>query len=122
MNKSKKILIVEDDDMLREMYKIKLTDENFNIDVAKDGNEGLMKIKEFQPDLVLLDLIMPRKNGFELLEEVSRDKGIKGIPIIVLSNLGQQADINLAKSLGAKDYVIKSNILLNDLVEKINAY
>lgn len=112
----KKILIVEDDSSLRELYKIKMEDEGFEVDTAKDGEEGVEKIRENKPDLVLLDLMMPRKNGFSVLEEVKGDNSCCTIPIIALSNLNSGNDINLVKKLGAIEYLVKSKTSLSNLV------
>jgi DNA-binding response OmpR family regulator len=121
-NQEIKILVVEDDNSLREMYETKLKKEGFLTYTAIDGEEGLKKIKEIKPDVVILDLIMPKKNGFDVLTEINKNKSSQKPPIIVLSNLGLDDDIILAKSLGAKDYLVKSTLLLKDLVKKIKEY
>lgn len=121
-NQSKKVLIIEDDESLREMYVTKLKIAGFEVETAENGDEGLEKMRKGKPNLALLDIMMPKKNGFDVLEEVQKDESIKDIPIIILSNLGQESDMTLAKSLGARDYIIKSQIMLNDLVKKINHY
>ncbi len=121
-NKDIKVLIIEDDKSLREMYESKLDKEGFAVSTAIDGEDGISKIKSGQPDLIMLDLMMPKKNGFDVLEEVNKDDTLNKTPIIVLSNLGLDDDINLAKSLGAREYLIKSSIMLNDLVKKIHQY
>ncbi|MFH1667596.1 MAG: response regulator [Candidatus Komeilibacteria bacterium] len=115
----KKVLVAEDDHFLAKIYKIKLAKEGINAEIATDGNEALAKIKELKPDLVLLDLVMPGKDGFEILEDLQSDKGLKKIPIIILSNLGQEADIIKGKSYGIVDYFIKSDISIHDVVKKI---
>lgn len=117
-----KILLVEDDQVLVRMYQAKFKLEEFETEVAYDGQEGLEKVKDFQPDLVLLDLAMPRMNGFEFLEELKKMEKMKNIPVVVFSNLGQESDIQKAKDLGAKDYLIKINLTPRQVVEKIRQY
>ncbi|MBC7074307.1 response regulator, partial [Candidatus Parcubacteria bacterium] len=95
-------------------------EQGFEVFEAQDGAEGLQKIKEIKPNLVLLDLILPEKDGFEVLEEKKRDEEIKNIPVIVLSNLGQKEEIDKALALGATDYMVKANFSPNEIVEKIS--
>lgn len=107
----KKILIIEDDNDLSEMYRIRLANSGFEVKTAPDGQKGLEEIKSFLPDLVLLDIVMPKKDGFDLLEEIrsaSGDEEIKKIPIIILSNLASPIDVMEGKRLGAKDWWIKA--------------
>ena len=89
----KKILMIEDDKFLRKIYRDKLTRAGFDFIEATNGEEGLNKVISESPDLVLLDLILPRKNGFDVLIEMKRNKNTKNIPVIILSNLGQESDI-----------------------------
>lgn len=116
----KTILLIEDDRFLRELMVRKLKEQGFEVFEAQDGAEGLQKIKEIKPNLVLLDLILPEKDGFEVLEEKKRDEEIKNIPVIVLSNLGQKEEIDKALALGATDYMVKANFSPNEIVEKIS--
>lgn len=116
----KKILIVEDDTYLANAHRVKLTKSGFETMMAYDGEEAIKAYSTFNPDLMILDLIMPNKDGFAVLEELKKKQSLKHIPIIVTSNLSQQEDINRALSLGATDYIVKSNINLNDLLTKIN--
>ena len=118
--KNKLILVAEDDKALSRILTLKLENEAYEVILALDGQEALNLIKERKPNLVLLDLIMPVKNGFEVLEELQKEK--TNTPIIVLSNLGQEEDIKKSKDLGAKDYFIKSEIDLSAVVEKINTF
>ena len=90
--------------------------------MAVDGNEAIAFAKEKVPDIILLDLIMPEKNGFETLEELKKMPETKDIPVIVLSNLGQDTDIKQSKDLGAVDYLIKSNYSMPEVIEKIKMY
>lgn len=115
-----KILIAEDDKFLLNAYRVKFTKAGFDIQIATDGEEALVILKTFRPDVILLDLVMPKKDGFAVLQTVKADPALKNIPVIVASNLGQKEDIERAKSLGAIDYIIKSDILLDNLVKKVN--
>ncbi len=103
-----KLLLVEDDTFFRDFYASKFKEHAFDIQVAVDGEEGLKLIQAFQPDLVLLDLIMPKKDGFGVLEELTKKKLIDQFPVVVFSTLGQDKDIKRAMSLGARGYVNKS--------------
>ena len=115
----KNILIVEDDDFFRELLRKKLLSKEFNILEAIDGEKGVMLIKEKKPDLVLLDLLLPNIDGFEVLLKVKGDLSTSKIPIIILSNLGQQEDIERGLKLGANDYLVKSQFDINQIVDKI---
>lgn len=119
MPKNKKVLVVEDDHFLAKIYKIKLAKEKIDAIVCSDGNEALNLIKSEKPALILLDMVLPGMNGFEILEEIKKDKIIKQIPVIILSNLGQDADIARGKELGVIDYFVKSDISIHDVVKKI---
>lgn len=114
-----KILIIEDDKFLRELIAKKLADENFEIGEAVDGEEGIRKIKELKPELVLLDLILPGIDGFEVLSRMKDDPVLASIPVIVLSNLGQREDIERGLKLGAVDYLVKAHFTPNEIVEKV---
>lgn len=118
----KKVLVAEDDKFLSSAYKAKLTKAGFEVTMASDGDEALKALKSYKPDVILLDLIMPNKDGFVVLEEVEQNEELKKIPVIIASNLGQKEDIDKGMALGAKDFVIKSNMSLDDLVSKINQY
>ncbi len=117
--KKAKILIAEDDKFLSKVLSDKFTRKNYAVIVASDGIETINKIKSEAPDIVLLDLIMPNKNGFEILEEVKTDIKYKKLPIIILSNLGQKKDVERGKKLGVVDYLVKSNTPINDIVKKV---
>lgn len=114
-----KILLVEDDKFLATAIGDKLTREDFEVSHAVNGVEALNFARAKTPDLVLLDLIMPQKTGFEVLAELKLDAKLKNVPVIILSNLGQDTDIAKAKSLGAVDYLVKSDVQLKEVVEKI---
>lgn len=114
-----KILLVEDDEALSGMYKMKFQQEGYDISVAGNGEEGLEQIKQKKPDLVLLDLILPQKDGYQVLEEIRQDKDIKDIKVFILSNLGQNGEVEKGKQKGADDYFIKANLTPARLVEKV---
>ena len=116
-----KILIVEDDKFLRELIVSKLTKEDYTVFEAVDGEEGVKKIKEEKPDLVLLDLILPGIDGFEVLAQMKSDPAVFSIPVIILSNLGQREDIERGLTLGATDYMIKAHFTPGEIVEKIKS-
>ena len=117
---AKKILIIEDDEFFRELIRKKISsNKDFEFMEAADGEKGLEAIKKEKPDLVLLDLLLPNVDGFEVLSKVRSDSDISKTPIIVLSNLGQQEDIEKALKLGANDYMIKSQFDINQIIDKI---
>jgi len=116
---AKKILIVEDDKFLRELISQKLLKEGYDISEAVDGEKGLKAVKDEKPDLVLLDLILPGIDGFEVLSEVKEDALLSKIPVIILSNLGQKDDIERALKIGATDYLIKAHFTPAEIVSKV---
>ena len=118
----KNILIVEDDKFLRELIVQKVTKDGFNASEAVDGEEGIKKIREEKPDMVLLDLILPSIDGFEVLSLIRQDPGLSSIPVIILSNLGQKEDIERGMKLGATDYLVKAHFTPGEIIEKIKAY
>lgn len=118
---SPKILLIEDDKFLRKAAEATLHRHGFKILVATNGEEGLKLAQQDAPDLILLDLIMPKMNGFEVLRILKRDPATSQIPVIVLSNLGQQNDSVMARELGALDYLVKANIRLDELAERVKA-
>ncbi len=111
------ILTVEDDNFFQKFYSRKLEEEGFTVHVASNGREGLEKLKEITPDLILLDLVMPEMDGFTFLTEYA--KTTHKAPILVFSTLGQEEDIARAKELGASDYVNKSFFDFPTLLHKI---
>jgi DNA-binding response OmpR family regulator len=116
---SKKVLIIEDDKFLRELLGKKLSGLGYCAILAVDGEEGLEKIKKEKPDIVLLDLILPGINGFEVLEKAKKDSNISNIPVIILSNLGQSEDIEKGLKLGAKDFLVKAHFTPQEIVNKL---
>jgi DNA-binding response OmpR family regulator len=117
--KKQKILMIEEDRFLRKIYKNKFLKSGFEFSEATNGIEGLNKIFSEKPDLVLLDIILPRKNGFDVLIDAKRNTATKKIPFIIISNLGQESDIKRGISLGAKDYLVKTDISHSEVVEKV---
>ncbi|MEK7658694.1 MAG: response regulator [Patescibacteria group bacterium] len=115
----KNILIVEDDEFLRGLISKKLLAEDFKISVAVDGGEAVKKIKEEKPDLILLDLILPVMNGFEVLSKIKKDSSINSIPVVILSNLGEKEDIDKGLELGAIDYFVKAQLTPEEIVVKV---
>lgn len=117
-----KILIAEDDAFFQKFYTSKLTEKGFEVILSVDGEDAIQKITQEKPDLVLLDIIMPKKDGFEVLTAVKANIETQDIPIIVFSSLGQEDDVKKAKSLGAIDYIYKSFYDFDLLLSKINTY
>ena len=122
--KEYKILLVEDDQFLRDLMQTKLTREGFQVSVCVDGKEGLRAIQIEKPDLVLLDVILPGVDGFSVLQQTrsSGDPAVAKIPIVMLSNLGQDSDVNKGKELGANEYLIKSNLTIDEIIKKIRKF
>jgi CheY-like chemotaxis protein len=116
---AKKILLVEDEKLMIDLLQRKLTKEGYEISVAQNGEEGLKKMKEIKPDLVLLDIIMPKMSGLEVMEEMQKDKELRAIPVIVISNSGQPVEIDKAQKLGAKDWLIKTEFDPQEVVDKV---
>ncbi len=117
MVNNKTILIVEDDSFLIQMYSAKLELEGYGVLLASDGEKALRLIKEKRPDLVLLDLLLPKLNGFDFLEQIQKD-GFS-VPVIVLSNLSQKEDIDKCLNLGAKDFLIKAHFVPSEVIIRI---
>jgi DNA-binding response OmpR family regulator len=119
-----KILLVEDDQFLSSLLRNRLEKEKFEVRLAHDGNEALAALRESKPDLILLDIILPGKSGFEVLEEMRADPQLKdrtSVPVIIISNLGQESDVERGRELGAVDYFVKAKISIDDLVGKVSA-
>ena len=117
----KKILIVEDDRFLAKAYEYAFESEKeYEIQLAYDGEDALKKLEAKElPDLVLLDLILPKKDGFEVLEEIRASSRLKKINVIIASNLGSEKEINRAKKLGVDTYIVKSETSVHDVMESI---
>ncbi|MFA4834336.1 MAG: response regulator [Patescibacteria group bacterium] len=114
-----KILLVEDDPFLLSMYNTKFELENFKVVAAEDGEKGLKLALKELPDVILLDIMLPRMDGFEVLKALKADKKTSGIPVILLTNLSQKEKVKEGLSLGANDYLIKAHFMPSEVVEKI---
>ncbi|USN53733.1 MAG: response regulator [Candidatus Nomurabacteria bacterium] len=117
--KKTKVLIVEDEKMLADMYGTKFSMEGYEVEKANDGAAGLEKAKTMQPDIILLDVIMPKMDGFTVLKALKEESRLKDTPVILLTNLGQDDDVKKGKELGANDYYVKSNHSPSEIVEKV---
>lgn len=115
----KKILIVEDDRSLQSALVEMINREGFETASAFDGEEATEKIKETKPDLILLDIILPKKNGYDVLMEIKRNEETKNIPVLILTNLEEIDNVQRALDLGATTFMVKSDFSLKDVVEKI---
>ena len=115
----KKIMIVEDDRFLSFLMKTRLEKEGFVVLQVFDGEEAINALKLERPSLVILDLIMPKVTGFEVLKAISLTPQLAGMPVIIVSNLAQDSDIEKARAFGAKEYFIKVKVSIDDLVGKI---
>ncbi len=116
---AKKILIVEDDKFLRRVISRKLSGEGYDIVEALDGEKGLKSAQEEKPDIILLDLILPGIDGFEVLARIKQDPSIASIPVMILSNLGQKEDIDKGMKMGAVDYLIKAHFTPGEIAGRI---
>ena len=115
----KKILIVEDDDFLQKALGFTVREEGYEIVSAKDGEEALAFVKDNEIDLILLDLILPKMSGFDVLKQFKDDKETSNIPVIIVSNLGDKESVDKGLKMGADDYVIKAHFKLSDIIDKI---
>ena len=119
MEDSKTILLVDDDLTLREMYEERLKTEGFTIVQASNGEEALTKAKDIKPNLILLDIMMPKINGFDVLKSLKSDAELKDIPVIILTALIQDVDRVQGDKLGATDYIVKSETMPGEVITKI---
>lgn len=117
----KKVLIIEDDEHISKVYEIKLLKEGVEVSLARDGDEAMVKVLE-KPDMIILDLMIPKKDGFLVLEDIKKNPELARIPIIILSNLGQQQDQERAMALGANEYLVKVDYPIQDVIEKVKGY
>lgn len=118
----KKVLVIEDDSMLSSMYRMKLEDSGYTAFVANEGKQGLETAKSEKPDLILLDIMMPMMDGFSVLAEIKEDASLKDVPVIIMTNLGTNEDIDKGKKMGAVDYVVKADSTPAQIVERIKKY
>ena len=116
---AKKILLVEDENIMITLLQKKLTQAGYEIEVARDGREGLKLMKVKKPSLVLLDMVMPKMGGIEVLEAMQKDSDLKRIPVVVISNSGQLVELEKVKKLGVKDWLIKTEFDPNEVIKKV---
>jgi CheY-like chemotaxis protein len=116
---AKKVLLIEDEQLMIDLLERKLKADGYDVSVAKDGEEGLEKMGEISPDIVLLDIVMPKMGGFEVMEGMAKDEKLKKIPVIVISNSGQPVELDRAKRLGAKDWLIKTEFDPQEVIDKV---
>lgn len=119
---SKAVLLVEDNDFIRNMYQLKLAKSDIEVIEAVDGAMALQKIKEHQPDVVLLDLMMPNVSGIEVLKELKKQGLTPKLPVVVLTNVMDQQTIDEAKGLGARDYIVKTDLTPSQVLDKIKPF
>jgi DNA-binding response OmpR family regulator len=118
-NEPKKVMIIEDDHFLSSLMKARLEKEGFTVSQAFDGEEAIQALKQDLPSLIILDLIMPKVTGFEVLQMISITPQLDKVPVVILSNLAQDSDIQKAQELGAKEYFVKVKVSIDDLVGRI---
>jgi len=117
----KAIMIIEDDRFLSSLMKARLEKDGFAVIQAFDGEEAIALFKEKTPNLIILDLIMPKVTGFEVLQTISITPQLEKIPVVILSNLAQDSDIEKARQLGAKEYFVKVKVSIDDLVGRVKS-
>ncbi len=122
MTTKKNVLIIEDDEFFRELIAKKLMANGLGVLEAIDGGKGIEKAKELKPDLVILDLLLPNSDGFEVLSAMKGDSDTASIPVIILSNLDSKEDIEKGLKLGASDFLIKSQFDLDEVITKIKSF
>jgi DNA-binding response OmpR family regulator len=117
--KNVNILLVEDDTFLANIYKTKFEMEGFKISTADNGEKGFNEAKKKKPDIILLDILLPKMDGFAVLEALKKDDNVKDIPVILLTNLGQKDDVEKGLEMGAVDYMIKAHFKPSEVVSKV---
>lgn len=115
----KLILLIEDDPFLIDIYTIKLKEEGYAIEIADDGEEAMAKIKELKPNLILLDIVLPNVNGWEILRRIKKDGGLKDLKIIILSNLAEKEEVEKGMGFGADKYLVKAHYTPTEVVKEI---
>lgn len=113
------IFLIEDDPFLIDVYSAKLKEVGFEVDIATSGEEGIRKIKQKKPDLLLLDIVLPGANGWEIIERIRKDEAIKDLKIVILSNLTEKDEVEKGLWLGADKYLIKAHFTPSQIVEEI---
>ncbi|MFA6096796.1 MAG: response regulator [Candidatus Paceibacterota bacterium] len=121
---AKKIMLIEDEEILSGLLRRKLEENGYEVIVAFDGEEGIEIMKKQRPDLVLLDIVMPKMGGFEVMEEMNKipELNLKDLPVIIVSNSGQPVEIGKAQELGIRDYLIKTQFDPQEVVDKVKKY
>jgi two-component system alkaline phosphatase synthesis response regulator PhoP len=115
----KNILLVEDDPFLVDIYTTKFKEAGFQVETVSDGNEAMNKLKEAKPDLLVLDIVLPQSDGWEVLRQIREDKDLRHLKVAILSNLSQKAEVNKALALGAVRYLIKAHYTPSEIVKEI---
>ncbi|MCX6785437.1 MAG: response regulator [Candidatus Komeilibacteria bacterium] len=113
------VLLIEDEEMLANMYETKFKNEGYQIRKALDGETGLKMAQEAKPDIILLDIIMPKLDGFSVLKRLKADSKLKNVPVILLTNLGQDEDVKKGQTLGVAGYLVKANLTPIEVVNKV---
>lgn len=114
-----RILLIQEDKLLRELLNQKLTNHSYRVDVVCGGEEGLRAVRLNTPDLIILEIMMLGKNGFEIMQELKEDEDLKNIPVIIVSNSGQLEELNKAKEMGAVGWILKTELNLKELIKEI---
>ncbi len=118
----KKILIVEDETLVSELLERKLSREGYLVYVARDGEKGLELLRTQTPQLVLLDMTLPKQSGFEVLQTIHKDEALRQIPVIIISNSGEAAELERAKTLGISDWLVKTEFDPQEVVDKVKKH
>jgi len=118
----KKVLVIEDDQFLSNAYRIKLSKAGYETKICLDGEEALASFPDFTPDLIILDLVLPGIDGFGVLNHIKTNEKYKQIPVIIASNLGQHEEIDKGLKMGAADYIVKSDLTMDQLLDKIRLH
>lgn len=121
MKKQRIILIVEDEPIVK-IVEERFSKKGFIVDVARDGVEAIERVHRLKPDLILLDILLPRMNGFKFLEVIRDDPGLNDVPVVIFSNLGNSYDFEKLKEFNVIDYIIKANVTIHELVERVSGY
>ena len=122
MNPNIKVLIVDDDVFLLDMYSIKFKESGFSVEIAKNGEDPLAKAKSLNPDIILLDIVMPKMDGFDVLREIKQNNIAPNAVIFILTNLGQKEDVDRGLKLGANDYIVKAHFTPSEVVAKVRSF
>ncbi len=118
--KKKRIVLIEDEEIIVNLLVAKLERCGYEVKVARDGIAGLDLIRAEKPDLVILDMILPRLHGFGILEKLREEEILPNLPVIIISNSGEPVEIDRATALGVRDYLVKVNFDLNEIIAKVN--